>query len=127
MVHLLQSLSAELIRAAADTTAQPWHLRLPTDEPQRPTLEAQLWTILRARNPAIGDSVVHTLEIGPLSIHNDTARVQVNAYETRRCGGTTRTTGSGWTETVLVPRHPLAKYWGAAFSRSTLVGDRVPC
>lgn len=125
--YLVSALSPELVRAAADASAQPWHLRVPPDDPQRNLLEAQLRTILRARPVASDDSVIHTLEVGPLSIVDDTARVQLRVDETRRCPGTTRTTGSGWMTTVLVPRHPQEKFWGAAFSRSTIVGDRVSC
>ena len=127
LVHVVSSLSTELVREAADTGAQPWELHIAADEPRRHVLEAQLTTILRARPAATGDSVVHSLEIGPLRVQNDTARVEVRFEETRRCRGTTRTTGSGWAETVLVPRHPHQKYWGAAFSRSTIAGDRVLC
>lgn len=127
LVYVVSALSSELVRGAADKSAQPWRLRLPTDEPQQRLLESQLRTILRVRPVMADDSVIHTLEIGPLRIRGDTARVEVRVDETRRCSGTTRTTGFGWMTTVLVPRHPQQRFWGAAFSRSTYAGDRVSC
>jgi hypothetical protein len=127
LVYVVRAVSSELVRSATDTRAQPWVLRMPPSEPQRHLLEAQLRTILRARPVTSDDSVIHSLDLGPLSILNDTARVEVRVDETRRCSGTTRTTGSGWVTTVLVPRHPKEKFWGAALSHSTVVGDRVSC
>jgi hypothetical protein len=73
------------------------------------------------------DTVVRSLEFGPLIIAGDTARVDVRFDETRKCPGTTRTTGFGWNTTVLVPREPRLKFWGAALARTTLAGDRVGC
>jgi hypothetical protein len=127
LVYVVRALSPELVRAAADTAAQPWDVRLPPDDPQRQLLAAQLRAILRARAVTPADSVTHRLEIGALQIVNDTALVGVHMQETRRCPGTTRTTGFGWTDTVRVPRHPEQKFWGAAFSRVTLAADRVGC
>jgi hypothetical protein len=127
LTYVVSELSSELVRAAADTSAQPWHLRLPANEPQRNILEAQLRAILRVRPVASDESVFHTLEVGALVIRDDTARVQVQVNETRRCPGTTRTTGSGWATTVLVPRYPQQQFWGAARSPSTMVGDQVSC
>jgi hypothetical protein len=127
LVHVIRSLSTELVRAAADTAAQPWEIRLPPAEPQRQLLGGQLRTILRARPIASTDSVTHRLEIGALRVVNDTALVEVQMQETRHCAGTTRATGSGYADTVRVPRHPQQKLWGAAFSRAVLVGERVGC
>lgn len=127
LVHVVESLSPQLVSAASDTAAQPWELRLPVDEPQRMVLESQLRTILRARPATEGDSVVRTLTFGHLRVENDTARVSVQMNETRRCPGTMQTTGFGWSEEVLVPRHPQRRFWGAAFSGRGLVGDRVGC
>lgn len=124
---VVSRLSWELVRTAADTSAQPWRLRLPSDEPQRNLLETQLRRILRVRDVTSDDSVFETLEFGPLTIRKDTARVHVHVNETRRCAGTTRTTGSGWSTTVLVPRYGKEKVWGAARFLSTLVGDEVSC
>lgn len=127
LVYVVRALRPQLVRAATDTDAQPWDLRLPPAEPQRQLLEAQLRISLRARTITPTDSVTHRLEIGRLRIVNDTALVRVQMQETRRCPGTTRTTGFGWIDTVRVPRHPEQRFWGAAFSRMTLVGDRVGC
>ena len=127
LVYVIRALSVELVRAATDTAGQPWELHLPPAEPQRQLLEAQLRTVLRARAIRPADSVVRILEIGELHIVGDTALVRVQLQETRRCPGTARTTGSGWMDTVRVPRHPQLTFWGAGFSRSTLVGDRVGC
>ena len=125
--YVIRALSPELVRAAADTAAQPWDLQLPPAEPQRQLLARQLRIILRARSITAADSVTHRLEIGALRIVNDTALVGVHMQETRRCPGTTRTTGFGWTDTVRVRRDPKQKFWGAAFSRMALAGDRVGC
>jgi hypothetical protein len=127
LTYVVSELSSELVRAAADTSAQPWHLRIPVNEPQRNLLEAQLRAILRARPVASDDSVFRTLEVGALVIRGDTARVRVQVDETRRCPGTTRTTGWGWATTVLVPRISQGRFWGAARSRSKAVGDKASC
>jgi hypothetical protein len=127
LVYVIRALSPVLVRAAADTEAQPWDFRLPPAEPQRRLLEGQLRAVLRARAIMPTDSVTHRLEIGALRIVNDTAVVAVQMQETRRCPRTTRTTGFRWTDTVRVPRLPEQKFWGGAFSRVILVGDRVGC
>jgi hypothetical protein len=127
LVYVVQRLGPELARAAMDTAAQPWDLQLPPAEPQRQLLERQLRTILRARSLTPTDSVTHRLELGELHIINDTGVVRVQLNEMRRCPGSTRTTGFGWVDTVRVPRDPVQKFWGAARSRMSLVGDRVGC
>jgi hypothetical protein len=127
LAYVVSALSVQLVSASADTSAQPWNLHIAPSEPQRNLLKGQLRTILRSRVVTGNDPVFHTLDIGPLRVQGDTARVEIGMHETRRCPGTTRTTGSGWTTTVLVPRHPQQKSWGAAFSRTTSVGDKVSC
>jgi hypothetical protein len=127
LAHVVGALSSQLVAAATDPAAQPWRLRLPSKDPQRLLLQTQLRTLLRAREAIPADTLVRSLDLGPLLISNDTARVDVHFAETRKCPGTGRTTGFGWSTTVLVPRQPRQKFWGAAFSRSTTVGDRVGC
>lgn len=127
MMHVVGRLSTELVRASIDERPQPWEFRLPANEPQRLLLEMQLRTILRARGITSMDSVTHKLEMEPLTITGDTARVRVSISETRSCPGTAQTTGFGWVETVLVGRHARLRTWGAAFSRNSLVGDRKGC
>jgi len=127
LAHVVGALSPQLVAGATDPAAQPWRLRLPSDDPQRQLLQAQLRTVLRAREAIPGDTVVRSLNFGPLLISNDTARVDVSFEETRKCPGTGRTTGFGWSTTVLVPRVPRYRFWGAAFSRATTHGDRVAC
>ena len=127
LAHVVGALSSQLVAAATDPAAQPWRLRLPSDDPQRQLLQTQLRTVLRAREAILGDTLVRSLDLGPLLIFNDTARVDVRFAETRKCPGTGRTTGFGWSTTVLVPRVPRFRFWGAAFSRATTHGDRVAC
>lgn len=126
LVYVVGALSTQIVQAAADTAPQAWHLRLPSDEPQRRLLEMQLKTILRARPVTDSDAVIYTLDIGPLSIRNDTARVTVSVDVTRRCPGSTWTTGSGNVDDVFVPRAPQG-FWGAARSSRAIHGDRVGC
>ena len=127
LVYIVQALSPELVRAAADSQRQPWDLRLPATEPQRQRLATELRTILRARPSVPTDSVTHRLEISGLRILDDTAVVVGQMVETRHCTASTRTTGSVWIDTVRVRRHPEQRLSGAAFSRRTVVGDRVGC
>ncbi len=126
LVYVVGALSTQIVQAAADTASQAWHLRLPSDEPQRRLLEMQLKTILRARPVTDSDAVIYTLDIGPISIHNDTARVTVSFDVTRRCPGSTRTTGFGNVDNVFIPRAPPG-FWGAARSSGVLHGDRAGC
>jgi hypothetical protein len=127
LAYVVGALSVQLVADATDLTAQSWKLQLPPEDPQRELLLRQLRTVLRARQPMPADTVVRSLELGPLLIAGDTARVDVHFEETRKCPGTARTTGFGWSTTVLVPREPRQKFWGAALSRTTATGDRVGC
>lgn len=126
LVHVVSTLSPLIVRAAADPAPQPWDLRLPADERQRPLLESQLRRILRARPATAEDSVVYTLELGPLRVVGDTARVLMRTDVTGHCPGSTRVTGFGNEEEVLVPRAPPG-FWGAARSERVRHGDRVGC
>ena len=126
LMHVVSTLSPLIVRAAADPAPQPWDLRLPADERQRPLLESQLRRILRARPATAEDSVVYTLELGPLRVVGDTARVVMRTELTRRCPGSTRVTGFGNEEEVLVPRVPPG-FWGAARSALVRHSDRIGC
>ena len=127
LAYVVGALSTQLVAAATDPAAQPWRLQLPADDPQRQLLRTQLRTVLRARQVMPADTLVRSLTLGPLLISNDTARVDVDFDETRKCPGTSRMTGFGWSMTVLVPRVPQWKFWGAAFSRNSTHGDRMGC
>jgi hypothetical protein len=127
LVYTVGTLSSQLVATATDPSAQPWRLTISSDSPQEQLVRTQLQTILRMREVMPADTIVRALEFGPLIISNDTARVEVRFEETRKCPGTGRTTGSGWETTVLVPREPRQKLWGAAFSRITRGGDRIGC
>jgi hypothetical protein len=127
LAYVVTALGAELVNASRDTMPQPWRLRLPPGDTQSRVLEKQLRTLLRAREPVPADTLVHSLEIGPLRISRDTARVDVRFGEKQTCPGNSRTTGFGWSTTVLLPREPRQKFWGVASSRTMYGGDRVPC
>lgn len=127
LVYTVGALSVELVASAADSSAQPWRLQLPARDPQARFLARQLQTILRVREPTPSDTLVRSLELGSLRISGDTARAEVRFTETRTCPGGARTTGFGWSTTVLVPRDRQYKVWGAARSRSTVAGDRAGC
>ena len=127
LMYTVEALTGVLVRSATDPTAQPWRLEFPSDDPQERLIRAQLRTILRMRQVMPADTLVRSLDFGKLVIAGDTARVDVRFTETRTCPGTGRTTGSGWSTTVLVPRDPIHKFWEAGRSRATAVGDRLPC
>jgi hypothetical protein len=127
LMYTVQALSGTLVRSATDPTAQPWRVEFPSDDPQEALIRGQLRTILRIRQVMPADTLVRSLEFGKLVITGDTARVEVRFTETRTCPGSSKTTGSSWSTTVLVPREPKQKFWGAGRSRSTAVGDRLPC
>lgn len=127
LMYTVEALSAVLVRSATDPSPQPWRLEFPSDAPQEALIRAQLRTILRMRQVMPADTLVRSLAFGKLVITGDTARVDVRFTETRTCPGTGRTTGSSWATTVVVPREPVHKFWGAARSKTTSVGDRLPC
>jgi len=127
LVYTVSALSVELVASATDSAAQPWRRQLPAGDPQARLLARQLQTILRVREPTPRDTLVRLLELGTLRISDDTARADVRFTETRTCPGAARTTGFGWSTTVLVPRDPRYKFWGAARSRTTVAGDRAGC
>lgn len=72
------------------------------------------------------DAVIYTLDIGPISICNDTARVKVIVDAARRCPGSKRPVGFGNVDNVYIAR-AAPGLWGAAQSSGTLHGDRVGC
>jgi hypothetical protein len=127
VMYTVGALSSVLVSSATDPAAQPWRLEFPSDDPQEALIRTQLRTILRMRPVMPADTLVRSLEFGKLVISGDTARVEVRFTETRTCPGSSKTTGSGWSTTVLVPREPTQKIWGAARSLTTKVGDRLPC
>jgi hypothetical protein len=127
LVYTIGALSTQLVRSGVDPTPQPWRIKVPSDDPQERLIRTQLQTILRTRRVMPSDTLVRSLEFGRLVIADDTARVEVRYEETLKCAGSGRTTGSGWSTTVLVPREPRQKFWGSARSRTTMVGDRVGC
>lgn len=127
LVFTIERLSGQLVASATDPTTQPWQVELPDDEPEAQLIRTQLRTLLRMRQAMPADTLVRSLRFGPLVISADTARVDVSFNETRKCPGTGRTTGFGWSTTVLIPRDPKQKFWGVATSRTTLAGDRLPC
>lgn len=126
ILYIVSSLSNELVNSATDPAAQPWKLELP-DDPQSALMQTQLRTILRARQVMPADTLFHSLTLGPLVISNDTARVEVHFSETRKCPGASKTTGFGWSTTLLVARDPREKFWGVARSRVTQAGDSMGC
>src|SRR5689334_1167756 len=127
LTYSAEALSSVLVNSATDPAAQPWRLEFPSDDPQESLIRTQLRTLLRMRQPMPADTLVRSLEFGKLVISGDTARVDVRYTETRTCPGSSKTTGSSWSTTVLVPREPAQKSWGAARSGVTKAGDRLPC
>jgi hypothetical protein len=123
---VVRSLSPQLVRAAGDPAPQAWELRLPSEDPQSRLLEAQLRTILRARSPNDSDSVTYALHLGPLRIDGNTARVEMQTDEVRRCPGSTATSGYSTTGDVLVPRTENGT-WGTARVGPVMHGDRFGC
>lgn len=123
ITHVVDMLSPQIVRAAADPAYQPWELHLPADEPQRLLLETQLRTILRARPATAADSVLYSLHLGPLRIDGDTARVHMQMTVTRRCPGI-----GGWGNTleILVPRGQ-GHMWGVARAGIVAHGSRAGC
>ena len=127
LAYVIGSLSSQLVATSSDTALQPWSIGIPAAEPQRALLEQQIRTLVRARAPLASDSVVRALELGPLIILRDTGYVRVQFSLTRRCAGSSTTTGYGNVDSVLVPRHPQLRVWGAARSAGARHGDRAGC
>ena len=127
LTYTVEALSSVLVTSANDPSAQSWRLEFPSDDPQEALIRAQLRTILRIRQVMPADTLVRSLEFGKLVISGDTARVDLRFTETRTCPGSSKTTGSGWSTTVLVPRDPTKKFWEAARPGVTKAGDRLPC
>jgi hypothetical protein len=126
LTYVVGTLSTTIVRASVDPAPQPWQIRVPADEPQRLLLERQLTTILRARPVADRDTIIYTLELGPLSVQNDGARVVVRTDVVQRCASSSRLAGYGNVDSVFVPRAPQG-FWGAARTTGVMHGDRVPC
>ncbi|MEJ7758263.1 MAG: hypothetical protein WKF55_01595 [Gemmatimonadaceae bacterium] len=128
LVHVVNSLSAHLVRTATDTARQPWRVALPPDEPQRALLETQLRTILRERPVLPEDTVFYELDIGPFTVAKDTGRVRVRTQFTTKCSGASRSTGYGNFDRVYVVRQPTG-VWSIARSegQGVLHGDRAGC
>ncbi len=127
LMYTVEALSSVLVSTATDPASQPWRLEFPSDDPQESLIRAQLRTILRMRQVMPADTLVRSLTFGKLVISGDTARVDLRYSETETCPGSSKTTGSSWSTTVLVPRDPKLKAWGAARAGITKGGDRLPC
>ena len=127
LAHVVKSLASNMVAASVDTSSQPWVFRLPSNEPQRELLQRQLRTLLRARAALAADSVVRTLELGPFAIVRDSGYVRMQFDLTRRCPGTSQTTGFGYTDSIVVPRDPRTQAWGAPRSAGGIAGDRAGC
>lgn len=126
VTYVVSSLSTHLVRTAGDTARQPWRIIVPSDEPQRELVAAQLRTILRARPVVAKDSVAYEVEFGRLTVANDTARIEVREDFAIRCRGKTRTGGYANVHKVYVVRVPPG-FWSVARSQSVLHGDRFGC
>ena len=126
LIYVVSSLSTHQVRTSTDASLQPWTITLPQDEPQRELLEARLRTILRARPVAAEDSVTYELEIGPLVLTNDTARVTVRTDFANRCAGSDRSGGYGNVDRVFVVRGSRG-FWGVARTAGVAHGVRVGC
>jgi hypothetical protein len=127
LVHIVSSLASNLVAASADSAPQAWTIRLPDSAPQRSLLERQLRTVFRARAPFSSDSVVRSLTIGPLIVVGDSGYIRVHFDFSQRCAGSARTTGYGNVDSVVVPRDPRIKAWGAARTVVVEHGDRGGC
>ncbi len=89
---VVEMMSPQLVRGAMDPAPQAWQITLPSDEPQSGLLGAQLWTLFRARVPTDADRVTHRLELGPLHVEGETARVHMRSEVVQRCPGSTTST-----------------------------------
>lgn len=126
LTYVVEALGATIVRASVDTSLQPWHIRIPADDPQRPLLERQLMTILRARPVVERDTVVYTLELGRLNLQKDGAWVTVRTDVAQRCANSSQVAGYGNADSVFVPR-AWQGFWGAARSVGGMHGDRMGC
>jgi hypothetical protein len=125
-VYVVSRLSTHLVRTASDTSPQPWRITLPPAEPQGRLLEMRLETILRARPIRSDDSVAYELDISPLAIANDTARVTVRTDFKKRCAGSVWSGGYVNVDRVFVVRHPRG-FWSIARTEGVRHGDRFGC
>jgi len=132
LAYIIGNLANNVLDAAIDTTSQAWEMSFPATGAAWPAIEAHLRTVLRARPPVPGDTIVWELRIGELSVSADTARVQVITGMTRHCPGTTRPGGYGNVDRAFVVRHRSSvsystRFWGGARSAGGLHGDRFGC
>ena len=132
IAYVIGNLAHNILDAAIDTTSHAWEMSFPATGAAWPAIEAHLRTVLRARPPLAGDTVVWRLSIGELTVSADTARVQVLTGRTSHCSGTTRTAGYGNRDSVFVVRHSASssgstRFWGSARSAGVLHGDTAAC
>lgn len=132
LAYIIGNLAHNVLDAAIDTTSHAWEMSFPATGAAWPAIEAHLRTVLRARPPVPGDTVVWELRIGDLTVSADTARVQVVTGMTTHCPGTTRPGGYGNRDDVFVVRYRMSatdstRFWGAARTAGVLHGDRFGC
>jgi hypothetical protein len=128
--YVVRSLSPYIARAATDTTLRPWNVRLPSSEAPWPMIENHFRSLLRARSVTNTDSIFYRLEVGPLSMVGDTARVNISIEQTKLCPGSGgRSGGYGNRDNVYVHRvmNGNLGWWSSARSDGIIHGDRFGC
>ncbi|MGH7460694.1 MAG: hypothetical protein ACREMA_06650 [Longimicrobiales bacterium] len=120
-------LTQRLADSTADNRTNPWQLTLPSTLPRG--VANQLRIALRARDVTAQDAAYDVLELGPMDLAGDTARIRFVTGRTQRCPGTEQTTGYSNHEVVYVTRVIIAGVpsWSSAMAVDGVHGDGLPC
>jgi hypothetical protein len=125
LTGVVERLAPHVLRAATDGSAQPWRFTLPEDGLLWERVERHLRLILNARDVAASDSSYRRLEIGPLQLSGDSARVRLLVEVLWYCPPTDDTAGYRTSEILVSARLPAAgNRWGPARSMNVAHGDK---
>lgn len=127
--RIFESVTPFIARTATDTSIQVWLMRFPDSKPPWARLEKRLRAALRSRPPTAADSSYYELEVGPLVVTGDTARVKLRIGMTSLCPGSEHRGGYGNEEEIVTVKFKSAmlSFWSAARPRSILHGDSFGC
>ena len=127
--HIFERVSYFIAGAATDSSIQVWSMTFPSEAGLWPRLHEHLQLALRSRMPTDADSSYYELEVGPLTISGDTARLKLHTGLMILCPGTERRGGYGNEEEIVIVKRRVAEFaaWRAVRPVPVEHGDRFGC
>jgi hypothetical protein len=123
MSGVYRELGRDLAHAAVDTSANPWRIRLPTDDMPWKQFREHLLAALKVREPTERDSTVRVLTVEPIEVRTDTLVGSFYLGYRWRCGSEWKGNGTGY-EVLAIRR---GTDWEVRHPAPVLFSDSAPC